>query len=63
MQLHGVGAPGLVPPSGLLRNPTGASCLPSVGSAGTQPLHVPLKTLQTACLGVGHVQETLKFIL
>lgn len=63
MQLHGVGALRLVPPSGLLRTPIGASCLPSVGSAGTQPIHFPLKTLKTAWLGVGHMQETLKFIL
>lgn len=63
MQLHGVGAPGSVPPSGLLRTCVGASCPPSVGSAGTRPVHFPLKTLKTAWLGVGHVQETLKFIL
>lgn len=63
MQLHGVGAPESVPPSGLLQTPTGASCLPSVGSPGTRPIHFPLKTLKTAWLGVGHVQEMLKFIL
>lgn len=63
MQLHGVGALRSVPPSGLLRTPIGASCLHSVGSAGTRSIHFPLKTLKRAWLGVGHMQETLKFIL
>lgn len=57
------GSPGVSTTFGTPLNPTGASCPPSVGSAGTQPVHFPFKTLKTAWLGVGHMQETLKFIL
>lgn len=59
MQLHGVGAPGSVPPSGLLQTPLVPPARPAWAQLGQDPL----KTLQTAWLGVGHVQETLKFIL
>ncbi|KAL2300482.1 hypothetical protein Nmel_013363 [Mimus melanotis] len=57
------GSPEVGTTFGTAPNPHGASCPPSMGSAGTRPIHFPLKTLKTAWLGVGHMQETLKFIL